>query len=307
MPWFIFSKWKAVLEFRGVTDKKKISSLSTLLCNLGKKYRWNSQFLQMSISACELRLDRLDSRHPPFEGNVFPGCGAAYRQLVVPPLALRWQYKPNICEIAPSNMGRKIWVFCTLFPDQKIFSKTCTSSVCVVYIHRKVTNTKISTAVLERVFEYWGHFCLAIEFQTLLQEDVLFLLVDADSSVILEKLEHGLKDGLKAAVQEEEEQFGQPGGLKLDWTGLEVRLLLNPCVPPKLLERLEEFELESFIHDFIGMFIGAELSMMLLDPLTFPFPNSLGFFLSVRLLPRLCLPPAAAAIHTHPSTGAAAA
>ena len=101
----------------------------------------------------------------------------------------------------------------------------------------------------------------------MLQEDVLFLLVDADSSVILEKLEQGLKEGLKAAVHEEEEQFGQPGGLKLDWTGLEVRLLkLNPCVLPRLLERLEEFELvESFIHDFTGMFIGAELSMMILS------------------------------------------
>ena len=152
MPWFIFSKWKAVLEFRGVTDGKKISSLSTLLYNLGKKYRWNSQFLQMSISACELRLDRLDSRHPPFEGNVFPGCGAAYRQLVVPPLALRWQYKPNICEIAPSNIGRQIWVFCSFISRPKKYC-TCTSSVCVVYIHRKVTNTKISTAVLELSIE----------------------------------------------------------------------------------------------------------------------------------------------------------
>ena len=110
--------------------------------------------------------------------------------------------------------------------------------------------------------------CLAIEFQTLLQEEVLFLLVDADSSVILEKLEQGLKDGLKAAVQEEESQFGQPGGLKLEWTGLEVRLVLNPC-PPRLLERLDELEVdESLIHDLTGMFTGAELSMILLD-LTF--------------------------------------
>ena len=69
--------------------------------------------------------------------------------------------------------------------------------------------------------------CLAIEFQTLLQEEVLFLLVEAVSSVILEKLEQGLKEGLKAAVQDEEEQFGQPGGLKLEWTGLEVRLLIS--------------------------------------------------------------------------------
>ena len=107
--------------------------------------------------------------------------------------------------------------------------------------------------------------CLAIEFQTLLQEEVLFLLVDADSSVILEKLEQGLKDGLKAAVQEEESQFGQPGGLKLEWTGLEVRLMLNP----RLLERLEEVEVdESLIHDLTGMFTGAELSMIVLD-LTF--------------------------------------
>ena len=101
--------------------------------------------------------------------------------------------------------------------------------------------------------------CLAIEFQTLLQEDVLFLLVEAVSSVILEKLEQGLKDGLKAAVQEVEEQFGQ-GGLKskLEWTGLEPRLLI-PCG----LERLEEFEVdESLIHDLAGMFIGAEPSMM---------------------------------------------
>ena len=107
--------------------------------------------------------------------------------------------------------------------------------------------------------------CLAIEFQTLLQEEVLFLLVDADSSVILEKLEQGLKDGLKAAVQEEESQFGQPGGLKLEWTGLEVRLMLNP----RLLERLDELEVdESLIHDLTGMFTGAELSMIVLD-LTF--------------------------------------
>ena len=100
---------------------------------------------------------------------------------------------------------------------------------------------------------------LDIEFQTLLQEDVLFLLVEAVSSVILEKLEQGLKDGLKAAVQEVEEQLGQ-GGLKskLDWMGLEPRLLI-PCG----LEKLEEFEVdESLIHDLAGMFIGAELSML---------------------------------------------
>ena len=107
---------------------------------------------------------------------------------------------------------------------------------------------------------------LDIEFQTLLQEDVLFLLVEAVSSVILEKLEQGLKDGLKAAVQEVEEQLGQ-GGLKskLDWMGLEPRLLI-PCG----LEKLEEFELdESLIHDLAGMFIGAELSMLALTFLIF--------------------------------------
>ena len=100
---------------------------------------------------------------------------------------------------------------------------------------------------------------LAIEFQTLLQEEVLFLLVEAESSVILEKLEQGLNEGLKAAVHEEEEQFGH-GGLKLEWTGLEVMLL-----EPKLLERLDEFELEeSFVLELTtGMFIGAEVAMML--------------------------------------------
>ena len=98
---------------------------------------------------------------------------------------------------------------------------------------------------------------LAIEFQTLLQEEVLFLLVEAESSVILEKLEQGLNEGLKAAVHEEEEQFGH-GGLKLEWTGLEVMLL-----EPKLLERLDEFE-ESFVLELTtGMFIGAEVAMML--------------------------------------------
>ena len=100
---------------------------------------------------------------------------------------------------------------------------------------------------------------LAIEFQTLLQEEVLFLLVEAESSDILEKLEQGLNEGLKAAVHEEEEQFGH-GGLKLEWTGLEVMLL-----EPKLLERLDEFELEeSFVLELTtGMFIGAEVAMML--------------------------------------------
>ena len=99
---------------------------------------------------------------------------------------------------------------------------------------------------------------LAIEFQTLLQEEVLFLLVEAESSVILEKLEQGLNEGLKAAVHEEEEQFGH-GGLKLEWTGLEVMLL-----EPKLLERLDEFELEeSFVLELTtGMFIGAEVAIM---------------------------------------------
>ena len=87
--------------------------------------------------------------------------------------------------------------------------------------------------------------CLAIEFQTLLQELVLFLLVEELSSVILEKLEQGLKEGLKAAVQEVEEQFGQPGGLKSKLEGLE----------PRLLD-------ESLIHDLVGMFIGAVLSMI---------------------------------------------
>ena len=108
------------------------------------------------------------------------------------------------------------------------------------------------------------HLFLAIEFQTLLQEEVLFLLVEAESSVILEKLEQGLNEGLKAAVHEEEEQFGH-GGLKLEWTGLEVMLL-----EPKLLERLDEFELEeSFVLELTtGMFIGAEVAMMLsLSPL----------------------------------------
>ena len=92
--------------------------------------------------------------------------------------------------------------------------------------------------------------CLAIEFQTLLQELVLFLLVEEVSSVILEKLEQGLKEGLKAAVQEVEEQFGQQsGGLKSKLEGLEPRLLMPD---------------ESLIHDFVGMFIGAVLSMICL-------------------------------------------
>ena len=131
---------------------------------------------------------------------------------------------------------------------------------------------------------------LAIEFQTLLQEEALFLLVEAESSVILEKLEQGLKEGLKAAVHEEEEQFGH-GGLKLEWTGLEVMLL-----EPKLLERLDEFELEeSFVLELTtGMFIGAEVAMMLsLSNSTAGFlANSLGGFHFSRLLPRLWLPSA---------------
>ena len=130
---------------------------------------------------------------------------------------------------------------------------------------------------------------LAIEFQTLLQEEVLFLLKEAESSVILEKLEQGLNEGLKAAVHEEEEQFGH-GGLKLDWTGLEVMLL-----EPKLLERLDEFELEeSFVLELTtGMFIGAEVAMMLsLTISTGLLANSLGGFHFSRLLPRLWLPSA---------------
>ena len=132
---------------------------------------------------------------------------------------------------------------------------------------------------------------LAIEFQTLLQEEVLFLLVEAESSVILEKLEQGLNEGLKAAVHEEEEQFGH-GGLKLEWTGLEVMLL-----EPKLLERLDEFELEeSFVLELTtGMFIGAEVAMMLSLSLTIStglLANSLGGFHFWRLLPRLWLPSA---------------
>ena len=130
---------------------------------------------------------------------------------------------------------------------------------------------------------------LAIEFQTLLQEEVLFLLVEAESSDILEKLEQGLNEGLKAAVHEEEEQFGH-GGLKLEWTGLEVMLL-----EPKLLERLDEFELEeSFVLELTtGMFIGAEVAMMLsLTISTGLLANSLGGFHFSRLLPRLWLPSA---------------
>ena len=125
----------------------------------------------------------------------------------------------------------------------------------------------------------------------MLQEEVLFLLVEAESSVILEKLEQGLNEGLKAAVHEEEEQFGH-GGLKLEWTGLEVMLL-----EPKLLERLDEFELEeSFVLDLTtGMFIGAEVAMMLSLSLTIStglLANSLGGFHFWRLLPRLWLPSA---------------
>ena len=125
----------------------------------------------------------------------------------------------------------------------------------------------------------------------MLQEEVLFLLVEAESSVILEKLEQGLNEGLKAAVHEEEEQFGH-GGLKLEWTGLEVMLL-----EPKLLERLDEFELEeSFVLELTtGMFIGAEVAMMLSLSLTIStglLANSLGGFHFWRLLPRLWLPSA---------------
>ena len=125
----------------------------------------------------------------------------------------------------------------------------------------------------------------------MLQEEVLFLLVEAESSVILEKLEQGLNEGLKAAVHEEEEQFGH-GGLKLEWTGLEVMLL-----EPKLLERLDEFELEeSFVLELTtGMFIGAVVAMMLSLSLTIStglLANSLGGFHFWRLLPRLWLPSA---------------
>ena len=133
---------------------------------------------------------------------------------------------------------------------------------------------------------------LAIEFQTLLQDEVLFLLVEAESSVILEKLEQGLNEGLNAAVHEEEEQLGH-GGLKLEWTGLEVMLL-----EPKLLERLDEFELEeSFVVELTtGMFIGVEVAMMLSLSLSHNLhwflANSLGGFHFSRLLPRLWLPSA---------------
>ena len=132
---------------------------------------------------------------------------------------------------------------------------------------------------------------LAIEFQTLLQDEVLFLLVEAESSVILEKLEQGLNEGLNAAVHEEEEQLGH-GGLKLEWTGLEVMLL-----EPKLLERLDEFELDesSVLELTTGMFIGAEVAMMLSLSLTIStglLANSLGGFHFSRLLPRLWLPSA---------------
>ena len=125
----------------------------------------------------------------------------------------------------------------------------------------------------------------------MLQEEVLFLLVEAESSVILEKLEQGLNEGLKAAVHEEEEQFGH-GGLKLEWPGLEVMLL-----EPKLLERLDEFELEeSFVLELTtGMFIGAVVAMMLSLSLTIStglLANSLGGFHFWRLLPRLWLPSA---------------
>ena len=115
--------------------------------------------------------------------------------------------------------------------------------------------------------------------------------MEAESSDILEKLEQGLNEGLKAAVHEEEEQFGH-GGLKLEWTGLEVMLL-----EPKLLERLDEFELrESFVLELTtGMFIGAEVAMMLSLSLTIStglLANSLGGFHFSRLLPRLWLPSA---------------
>ena len=130
---------------------------------------------------------------------------------------------------------------------------------------------------------------LAIEFQTLLQDEVLFLLVEAESSDILEKLEQGLNEGLNAAVHEEEEQLGH-GGLKLEWTGLEVMLL-----EPKLLERLDEFELDesSVLELTTGMFIGVEVAMMLsLTISTGLLANSLGGVHFSRLLPRLWLPSA---------------
>ena len=50
--------------------------------------------------------------------------------------------------------------------------------------------------------------------KALLKESVLLLLELAVTSVILMKEEQGEKAGLKAEVQEEEEQSGQ-GGLKL--------------------------------------------------------------------------------------------
>ena len=64
-----------------------------------------------------------------------------------------------------------------------------------------------------------------------------------------------------------------------------------------LLERLDEFELEeSFVLELTtGMFIGAEVAMMLSLSLTIStglLANSLGGFHFWRLLPRLWLPSA---------------
>ena len=74
-----------------------------------------------------------------------------------------------------------------------------------------------------------------------------------------------------------------------------MKFFFSDIFEPKLLERLDEFELEeSFVVELTtGMFIGAEVAMML--SLTFStglLANSLGGFHFSRLLPRLWLPSA---------------
>ena len=84
------------------------------LANLGMKYSLGADTISFKCQflPCELCIFPLLLREMSFQDVT------AYRH--GPPLALRWQYKPNICEIALSNIGSwQIWVFSSLFLDKK--------------------------------------------------------------------------------------------------------------------------------------------------------------------------------------------
>ena len=208
---------------------------------------------------------------------------AAYR--LVPPLApLRWQYKPNICEIAHSNMGRQIWVFPSLFFDKKYLQKIVLV-VYVLYIDRKVTNIDSSSWEFVVRSLVPGHRVpdIAPRGCSLPPCRGRQLSHPGEAGAGTEGWVEGSSAGGRGAVGTGRVEVQT----RLDGAGAEAAHPLRAREAWRVRGgRVFDPRLGRDVHRGRALHAGSH------------FPNFLGFF-PVRLLPRLWLPSAAAA-HTHP-------